>query len=85
MRKNKSNPAPVVEEEVPVDNTTTQIFETKCPAWNFLPGLSYVGPNGLLQCMLVEGHEDEHELRIDILSSPGGSFKITWTESFTKN
>lgn len=74
--RNKRTAAPVEEafpeEEVkPVD---------RCIEWCFLPGLSYVGASGLLQCTLERDHEEEqHQIQVEILSPPAGKFTINWT------
>lgn len=66
-------PVPVVSADQAVQ------FDTRCLAWCFLPGVSHIGQSGLLQCTLLDGHEEEHKIRIEVLSPPSGAFTITWT------
>lgn len=82
MRKNKKVITNDVEPTVPVEKEVT-IGSTRCVDWCFLPGLSFVGPNGLLQCILSEGHEEEHRVEITIFSPPTGKFTINWTKDVT--
>lgn len=56
-----------------------EVQPVQCREWCFLPGLGFIGPNGLLQCILAEGHTDEHTITINIFSPPSGKFKISWT------
>lgn len=64
--------------EVP-ENLSAIDTSSRCLEWCFLPGLSYVGPEGLLQCSLIEGHEEEHRIEVAIFSPPAGKFTIIWT------
>jgi hypothetical protein len=52
---------------------------TRCLAWCFLPGISHIGQYGLLQCVLPVDHEEEHQIKVEILSPPSGVFTINWT------
>lgn len=73
----KKNVVPeVVEEEVAPE---VVIGSTRCLQWCFLPGISHIGPSGLLQCWLNDGHEESHQIKIEILSPPAGKFNISWT------
>lgn len=71
----------IVDEPVVEDNAVT-VAPVRCLQWCFLPGISHIGQQGLLQCTLIENHEDEgeeHQVKIDILSPPSGVFTIRWT------
>lgn len=68
-------------ETVDVVTEETQIA-VRCLSWCFLPGISHIGQYGLLQCVLSEGHEEngeEHQIKVEILSPPAGTFTINWT------
>jgi hypothetical protein len=67
--------------ETPTEETVEETPNlARCMEWCFLPGLSHIGQHGLLQCTLAEYHDGEpHNININILNPPSGSFTITWT------
>lgn len=75
MAKAKTVKVPQVVEEILAD----PVAQVRCLEWCFLPGISHIGQYGLLQCVLPEGHVEEHQIKIEILSPPAGTFTINWT------
>lgn len=79
MAKAKTTKVPPIVEELLADKEETQVA-VRCLEWCFLPGISHIGQFGLLQCTLLENHEgQEHQIKVDILSPPSGTFTINWT------
>ncbi len=71
-----------VEEEPLVEpnpSLPTTDIATRCNAWCFLPGISHIGTEGLLQCLLNTEHMEDHLIKIEINIPPKGKFTITWT------
>lgn len=80
MAKAKTK-VPQIVEEILADPAETQL-NVRCLEWCFLPGISHIGQFGLLQCTLPEGHlenDQEHQIKVEILSPPSGVFTINWT------
>ncbi len=76
--KTKKVEIPETEALAPVP-TVFALQEQRCSEWCFLPGMSHIGPQGLLQCSLLEQHEEEHQIKIEVRSPPSGVFTINWS------